>query len=157
MAELYHHGVLGQKWGVRRYQNEDGTLTEAGKKRYGNLPDKMVSKAIKKDAKKDSKELYRSLHRTYVGSLLVNMAAVSKMDKENYDTYIYLMNSGQLSARATFKKNPDLGVVDLYMGKEKNPTLRIRLDEGEQIAYDFMDENGAQNYEDFMKYYNEKK
>lgn len=31
--ELYHHGILGQKWGVRRYQNEDGTLTAAGKKR----------------------------------------------------------------------------------------------------------------------------
>jgi hypothetical protein len=32
--ELYHHGILGQKWGVRRYQNDDGTLTDAGKKRY---------------------------------------------------------------------------------------------------------------------------
>lgn len=31
---LSHHGILGQKWGVRRYQNSDGTLTEAGKKRY---------------------------------------------------------------------------------------------------------------------------
>lgn len=33
--ELYHHGIKGQKWGVRRYQNEDGSFTDAGKKRYG--------------------------------------------------------------------------------------------------------------------------
>lgn len=32
--ELYHHGILGQKWGVRRYQNPDGSLTDEGMKRY---------------------------------------------------------------------------------------------------------------------------
>lgn len=33
--ELYHWGIKGMKWGVRRYQNKDGTLTPAGKKHYG--------------------------------------------------------------------------------------------------------------------------
>lgn len=32
-GELYHYGVKGMKWGIRRYQNADGTLTSAGKKR----------------------------------------------------------------------------------------------------------------------------
>lgn len=32
--ELYHHGIKGQKWGVRRFQNKDGSLTKAGKERY---------------------------------------------------------------------------------------------------------------------------
>jgi hypothetical protein len=36
MSELYHYGIKGQKWGIRRYQNEDGTLTPEGKKRYLN-------------------------------------------------------------------------------------------------------------------------
>ena len=32
--ELMHYGIKGQKWGVRRFQNEDGTLTPAGRKKY---------------------------------------------------------------------------------------------------------------------------
>lgn len=45
---LAHHGILGQKWGVRRYQNYDGSLTAAGKKRYGTV-DEFNSKASSKN------------------------------------------------------------------------------------------------------------
>lgn len=34
MYELYHHGIKGQRWGVRRYQNTDGSLTSKGRTRY---------------------------------------------------------------------------------------------------------------------------
>lgn len=36
-SELYHHGIIGQKWGIRRYQNKDGSLTAAGRKRVAKL------------------------------------------------------------------------------------------------------------------------
>lgn len=39
MDYLAHHGTKGMKWGIRRYQNEDGSLTDAGKKRYGYYED----------------------------------------------------------------------------------------------------------------------
>lgn len=48
---LAHYGIEGQKWGVRRYQNEDGTLTEEGKRRYGS-GDGVTKDQMKKDAAK---------------------------------------------------------------------------------------------------------
>ena len=75
---IAHHGIKGQKWGVRRYQNADGSLTSSGKRRYGyknfekrSLEDRFqsskalkgqsnfykdVKKAIKKENPKLSKE-----------------------------------------------------------------------------------------------------
>lgn len=44
--ELYHHGIKGQKWGIRRYQNADGSLKEAGKKRYSSDDYKAISTGL---------------------------------------------------------------------------------------------------------------
>lgn len=47
-AELKHYGVLGMKWGVRRYQNPDGTLTPAGRRRVAKVEAREAKKAAAK-------------------------------------------------------------------------------------------------------------
>ena len=69
-GELYHHGIKGQKWGVRRFQNKDGSLTPAGERRYDDSDGvkrnksihriKMEDKFIKRGLSKNEAELKAS-------------------------------------------------------------------------------------------------
>ena len=56
--ELYHHGIKKQQWGVRRFQNKDGSLTAAGKKRYYDTPE---LNAQKENVKRMKREAYQTM------------------------------------------------------------------------------------------------
>lgn len=78
-GELVHHGILGQKWGVRRFQNVDGTLTEAGKRRNAKELSKMS----------DKKEMAKSIE--------------SKITLEN----AHSLRSAYSNYKKMFEKRPD--------------------------------------------------
>lgn len=92
-TELYHYGVKGQKWGVRRYRNEDGSLTDAGKKRYRKDYD-----SIKQDQR--ASENFKTTNRT-------NISVV-----DNYNSSYY-SKSAQRKLKRLMKQIGDRGLSDL--------------------------------------------
>lgn len=86
---LMHYGVVGQKWGVRRYQNPDGSLTEEGKQRYLN-PDGTLTKEARKELKPDQwlkirQEFYKKQSEEGTGEYADNAIYDESKQKEKLD------------------------------------------------------------------------
>lgn len=128
---LYHHGIKGQKWGVRRYQNSDGSLTDEGRKRYSsenlyNTLSKNYRKASlynpelnKKTAKQLGRDLIPDEQRTEMKALWEkamstkadeDFAKEVKIDKLMSDTKLREQYSGDedVMRAAILKDHPEL-------------------------------------------------
>ena len=91
--ELAHHGILGMKWGVRRFQNKDGSLTAAGKKRYGSDGDEADSSGSggkaqgkksrpKKISEMSDAELRQRLNRLQMEKQLKQLMSEQEAEKQ---------------------------------------------------------------------------
>lgn len=127
--QLEHWGIKGMRWGIRRYQNPDGTLTAAGKKRYADEVDKIKAKNAKLDAKLTAKKI-ADRQSARVKKLKEQAAAKKaqlkgeKIEKKKTQAEI---NAAKAKAKAD-KKDKELEDAltrkDLGMQKKKAKILR---------------------------------
>ena len=96
--ELYHYGVKGMKWGIRRYQNKDGTLTSKGKKRYEKSNDNSNNEDEIKNNKSRKILTKRNIAigATVVGASLAAMGAMYVYKKTNPTMHVKYMNFGEI-------------------------------------------------------------
>lgn len=104
MNELYHHGVKGQKWGIRRYQYTDGSLTPAGKKRYSNSSTSNIMSMKVKDAVNSAKTQITG--KQYVDTYLKKGTTFARIQtSENFENFAFY---------ATYKKKDQEKYLGLF-------------------------------------------
>lgn len=88
--ELEHFGIKGMKWGIRRYQNPDGTLTALGKQRYGNAENLQADRQKKKEkaikVAKTAGKVALGIGLSYISAKTMQTTisvALSSMNKSN--------------------------------------------------------------------------
>jgi len=146
MDYLAHHGILGQKWGVRRYQNSDGSLTQEGRIRYGVGEGRKYKSSDFKNIKSSAYKYGRKFTKDAINDLHKNERSI---DEEKY--FETLRKWGATAENNGFLDPDDrLSIYNLTKGQnedwlmgaiyENMPTVLKRTDERARQLVDNADE-----------------
>ena len=143
---LEHHGILGQKWGIRRYQNPDGSYTAAGKKRYGIDSEEKSAKQYQKRlndldrglaynkksynpmARKESKYISKSEKAEIKGNSKKAERYKAKAEKihSKADKYLKNIKAGEKETKDLLNEIQNKGLYNVHMSDTLRNTTKMK-------------------------------
>lgn len=156
--ELYHHGIKGQKWGVRRYQNPDGSLTSAGKRRlykqnskdikaykkaeYGSTDRYNMEKDFRNSISKEDLKTFKKSHQRFFKAEM----DIDDLTPDDWDN-----EKGEKISKEYDESEKEVNAIVNKIAKEKLGSFKAN-EKQKQIVYEILTEIDF-NERDYKDYY----
>lgn len=143
-ATIYHYGVKGMKWGVRRYQNKDGSLTTAGKKRISTQYRKATDRVVKDLNKRGTHMYVKSYNKA---ADYMNREGIEKFNSQQKKKY-----GKNFSRREGYASDYEKTFEKVF-AKYYNQTLDdfYKTNKNYQRAKELVDKYGMTSWDDLAK------